>query len=427
VAELLKDRGWLYYYRKEWDNAEADLQKALACAPAEASRLQADILDAMSNLNRGRGDLQRALTYAERSLAMREQGGDLLAIAKSLGNLGFLYRAMRDDHHALLAHQEALATYQKLGNKELMAAAWLNIGAAHFHATDLNAAIDAYRQSLEIGQSMRLPLIELKAHYNLAEAYVATRRLDQAQRHWRLGYQLCEFHGFADQAADFIELAKENELAVELESSRAKSSADLLQAQIGLSPSEFDRDLEGAFAGLSADEATIMELVRREHKITARRLMEAADISRATATRRLTGLVEKGVLAAHGQGRGAYYILMAEVSQIGAKEDEAEPSSLVPRAEVRQETVNAILQRELPGLAAGYAIRRAGLIQSDASSDPTGESSKIVVGFSQTPDLITFFTLRQQLATLLHLEVDLLPDFTLSLLQQSSVDWIWQQ
>jgi tetratricopeptide (TPR) repeat protein/DNA-binding transcriptional ArsR family regulator len=425
LAELLKDRGWLYFYRQEWEKAKADLQQALDCAPPQEMRLQADILDAMANLARVRGELERALSYAERALALREEEGDLLAIAKSLGNLGFLYRAMKEYRHAILAHQEALATYQKLGNRELMAAAWLNMGAAHFHGGDLEASINAYRQSLEIGKAMQLPLIELKAHYNLAEALAATGQQARAIRHWNDGYRLCQEHNFGDQAADFLELAQEIGLPVDLAASTAQSA--LTDRPLSLTEAD-EIGTSDPYAGLSDDEALVIELARREQNVTARRLMIVADISRATATRRLTALAEKGLLIAQGQGRGAYYSLTAaknrgkERATIPSAEGSSGAFSVplpVPSSVEEKETVRALLQNERATLERDYGITSLGIL-------PGNEPVRIIVRFTQTPDLAAFFHLRINLASLLHLEVDLLPEFVLSSLQPASaIEWIW--
>jgi hypothetical protein len=187
-----------------------------------------------------------------------------------------------------------------------MAAAWLNIGAAHYHDSHFDAAIDAYRQSLAIDQSMRLPLIELKAHYNLAVVLTATSSQEQAIRHWTAGYQQSQQHGFADQSQDFLELAQELDLPVRpgVVSANDTPVGDIDPA-VYRNGDFLDTDYPNT-GYLNADEETAMELAQRERNITARRLMAVADISRATATRRLSALVEKGLLALHGQGRGAY-------------------------------------------------------------------------------------------------------------------------
>ena len=410
LAELLKDRGWLYFYRREWEKAEADLQRALQIAPPQANRLQADILDAMASLKREMGERDRALGYAERALAIREGVGDLLAIAKSLGNLGFLYRAMQDYHHAVLAHQEALATYQKLGNQELMAAAWLNIGAAHYHNGKLDAAMDAYRQSLEIGQAMGLPLIELKAHYNLAEALAAINQPEQAAHHWQIGYALCQQHAFADQEADFVELAQEIGVDTGLPIHTGQDAQERYHAA-ALAPAVY----------LNADEEMVMALARREQNLTTRRLMVAADISRATATRRLTSLVEKGLLSAHGQGRGAYYTVATGVATGSVVSRELLAAST---PDATGDTIRALIVREQGSLAEGFLVSNIGLLAARGPVS-TQAPAKIVARFDAAPDLAGFFHLRQHLASLLHLEVDLLPDFILSPAQLEHVEWLW--
>ena len=411
LAELLKDRGWLYFYRQEWENAEADLQQALLTVGPEANRLKADILDATASLYRERGQRALALTYAERALAIREEVGDLLAIAKSLGNLGFLYRAMGDYHHAILAHQEALATYEKLGNKELMAAAWLNIGAAHYHNHTLDAAIHAYKQSLDIGQAMRLPLIELKAHYNLAEAFAATNHPDQALRHWQAGYQLCQQHGFADQAADFLELAQEIGVPAVMPQDQPTDAGENYASL--LDPFSYANAPHANTIRLSAEEQMVIDLAQREQQITARRLMVAADISRATATRRLTALAERGLLTAHGQGRGAYYAL-AEVAPAST----ISPAATATHDTTTKETLAILLLQEKATLAARYGVIALAIL--------TTAPTKIVVRFAQPPDLPTFFALRQHLTIVLHQDIDLLPDFALAPEQvQAEIEWLW--
>ena len=162
--------------------------------------------------------------------------------------------------------------------------------------------------------------------------------------------------------------------------------------------------------------------------------MVAADISRATATRRLTGLVEKGLLTAYGQGRGAYYALSVEPGR------NANPPP-VAEIDATRVTLQAVLSREQSTLAAQYAIAGLGLLQHTPTPTPSMSSqsgnrqergvestTKLVVCFEQVPDLATFFSLQQQLATLLHREITLLPDFSLSPEQMAGeVEWIWQK
>jgi predicted nucleotidyltransferase len=262
---------------------------------------------------------------------------------------------------------------------------------------------------------MGLPLIELKAHYNLAEALAATGQEKQAARHWGAGYQLCQEHNFDDQAEDFLELGKTLNIATGVSAPSANGHAPIVGSTgHALSVTPF-----ALF--LSADEEFVLALVRREQTITTRRLMEAASISRATATRRLTGLVEKGWLTAYGQGRGAYYLLADQpVNADGGSPAPATGAALDTMAE----KIHLELRKVQPALAAHYAVSSVGL----ASSEPISRYAKIVVRFTQRPDLETYFTLKQHLSDMLQVEVDLVPDFSSSPVPtQSAVDWLWEE
>jgi DNA-binding transcriptional ArsR family regulator len=164
---------------------------------------------------------------------------------------------------------------------------------------------------------------------------------------------------------------------------------------------------------LNAEEQMVIDLAQREQQITARRLMVAADISRATATRRLTSLVERGLLTAHGQGRGAYYAL-AEMAPASTN-----PSAQTAHgAKTTKETLTDLLAQEKATMAARNGVIALAIL----ATDPL----KLVVRFAQPPDLPTFFALRQHLATLLHQDIDLLPDFALAPAQmQEEIEWLW--
>jgi tetratricopeptide (TPR) repeat protein len=367
LAEALKDRGWLYFLREDWRHAEADLLGALEVAPPEARALQGAIYDAMANLYRKTDDHTRAVSYAELALALREEDGDLLGVAKSHGNLGLLYRSSGDYPHAIAAYTEAMSTYARLGNQELAAVALLNIGAANFLAGDIEEAVRRYHASLAISRTLGLPLLEIKAHYNLAEAYAASASSTAAGEHWQLGMALCRGHAFDDQEQDFAELAATLGLAAPPRAEVAASAP-----------------LPGV---LDPDEAAVLELAQREHRLTAQRLVEALHVSRATATRRLTTLAEKGYLHMEGKGRGVHYRL-ASVAQ--AKD--AAPTA----------TIEAALRALLPSLRQQFDVAAVGLT-------PAPGVIRLVVRFQVTPPLEQFFELERHVSAALQTPVDLVP------------------
>lgn len=399
LAELLKDRGWLYFLRQEWSKADADLQQALQIVPADAKMLQADIYDAMANLARKLNKFEQALTYAERALAIREELGDLLRVAKSLGNLGLLYRAMGEYNPATAAYTEAITLYQKLGNPELTAVAWLNLGVAHYLHRKLDEAIAAYCQSLAIGQAITLPLIELKAHYNLAEALGAAQRMPEAAQHWTAGYHLCRQHNFDDQEADFLALHSTLQLPSLEQTSTIGQSTVIPSTHL---------------PRLDEGEQLVVTLLKAEGTITPKRLMDAANISRATATRRLTALVEKGVLAVEGKGRGTCYYLA----------EQAPPAAVtIPTMnEVEMASIERALQPYQAAFAERYGVTAVGVIPQ-----ATASLLKLIVCFATLPDLRTYRQLKRHITELLEMEIDLiLEEEMMAPLTERSLIWLWQ-
>jgi tetratricopeptide (TPR) repeat protein len=399
LAELLKDRGWLHCLRKEWSQAEANLQQALEVVATDAQGLRADIYDAMASLNRERGRHAQALHYAEQALAIREETGDLMRVAKSLGNLGLLYRVMGEYGPATAAHTEAMSIYQKLGNQELTAVAWLNIGAAHFINHRLDDAIAAYQQSLTIGQSISLPLIELKAHYNLAEALGAATRAAEALHHWEAGYQLCRQHNFDDQEADFLALRT----TLHLPTTNGMTNGATNNTHPPTQPTN------AVFPWLDADEQAVVALVQAERTLTAKRLMDATAISRATATRRLTALVERGVLAVEGKGRGTYYYLA----------EQTPPAPVATGDEPDRASIATTLQPHQADLLQRYGVTALGLL----SQEKSGPLLPFIVCFATMPTLPVYRHLKRHLTQLLHCELDLLLEEEAP---TTALCWLWR-
>ena len=322
-----------------------------------------------------------------------------MRVAKSLGNLGLLYRVMGEYGPATAAHTEAMSIYQKLGNQELTAVAWLNIGAAHFINHKLDDAIAAYQQSLTIGQSISLPLIELKAHYNLAEALGAATRAAEALHHWEAGYQLCRQHNFDDQEADFLALRTTLHLPTTSGMTNGERNAPHPPAQ----------PTSATLPWLDADEQAVVALVQAERTLTPKRLMDAAAISRATATRRLTALVERGVLAVEGKGRGTYYYLAEQTPPVPvATGDEPDRASIATTLQPHQAE---LLQR--------YGVTALGLL----SQEKSGPLLPFIVCFATMPTLPAYRHLKRHLTQLLQCELDLLLEEEAP---TTALCWLWR-
>jgi DNA-binding transcriptional ArsR family regulator len=245
---LLKDRGWLHILQRDWGQAEADLTHGLALVRSDQPTLRADLLDALASLRRNQREFAVAIVCAQEALALREATGDLLAVAKSLGNLGLHYTAAGAYDDAVAAHREAMVTYRRLGHQEMVATAWLNIVAAPC---------------------------------------------------WQQGMEAARRHRFDDQVRYFVELAT---LYPQLNASTTAAAATDLPAAAMPMP---------AASALSPTAARMVALAQQHGALTPRLLMQALGISKPTATRRLRDLTNAGLLAAHGKGRATCYAAVA--------------------------------------------------------------------------------------------------------------------
>ena len=121
---------------------------------------------------------------------------------------------------------------------------------------------------------------------------------EQAQIYWKQAHQFSLDAGFDDEVRNLAALTQRFPAL-----KAAIDNASSPRSEAATSPS-----------ALNKDDPAILNLARQHGRLTAVLLVEHLHVSKATATRRLMGLVEKELLAKRGKGRGTHYVL-AEVSQ----------------------------------------------------------------------------------------------------------------
>jgi tetratricopeptide (TPR) repeat protein len=357
---LYKDRAWLYILRREWASAAADLAAALAATP-DGNADRADIFDALASLHRYQGDLEQAVGYAQSALALREVDGSPARLADSFNNLGLLYSAGGEHDHALSAFGEALALYRRMGNVERTATTLLNSGMAHHLAGRLDAAVTAYRECLASVAAGGNTLLPVRAHYNLAEALAELGEPTPAAEHWRAAYALSTAAAFDDELRDLEEL-------------RRRFPALAAVHRPVAEPAQLD-----------AEARLIVRLAEQMGRITPRQLMEAAAVSKATATRRLAELTQRGFLRQDGKGRATAYLpVVAEPARVEAPPGNATHPLYAYTAEL-----------------ASYGVTAIGV--------PPPAGDRLLVRFRALPDLARFFALEQRLSAILGRRIDLQP------------------
>lgn len=418
--DLLKDRAWIYILRKEWRSAEQDLLLALGQRPTITTQQQADILDALSYLCGKNQRYTEAIKYAQDALALREKLGDMVRVAQSFGNLGILYSNMGEYAHAIAAHEDALRVHRHLDNRPKIAVCLSNIGMAHHFDGRLSTAVEYYQESLAICRTIGLPLAESRVHSNLAEAYMQLEQAELAKLHWRTGYALATSAGLEDEISYFESLRSEFPLFQALEVASAESEREAASDTTSQPP-------------LDEDELAVLQMANAEERLTPKRLMELANVSRATATRRLATLTEKGYLQVHGKGRATYYTLAEFTNNPLAALHPMQPTSLAPTPHHKahallREEIYAALHKNRQQLAKRYDVAAIGLT---TPPDTTVPLSQMVVRFGKQPNLESYLALKLHLSELLQVKVDLLPEAHVTdqradqPAQSTEIAWVW--
>jgi tetratricopeptide (TPR) repeat protein len=400
LVDLLKDRGWFYILRREWSEAEADLMRALTCVPRLAHEQRADIYDALASLQREQKHFTQAVEYARNALTLREESGNMPRVADSCNNLGLLYNAIGDYNHAIAAYEEAMITYERLGNRERLAVALLNLGMAHHLAGRMSQAIETYQKSLALCEETGLLLVQVRTQYNLAEAMAELGKSQQAVRYWQAGYTLSRAAGFDDEVTDF-------------EALRSQFPA-LQAASVAPAPYTTGTHWSGT-EPLEPEDRIALSTAERYGQVTAKSFVAAANISKATATRRLSSLAERGYLVQHGRGRSTHYTLPAPVAS-------EMPSAQTTAPEDVAVQLNHLLYGQRRWLMEQYAVNTMGI----SDEQLPGNMVRLRVGFVHPPDIHAFFELEDRLNGLLNMMVDLLPvDDTLDAASGEHILWVW--
>lgn len=429
-AEIHKERGWLLAQRRSWQDAEVELKRALSLLSPNERDLRADIYDALSVVQRGKDDLPGAIEHAQAALILRESSGDLMRVGRACNALGILYRVVEEYDNAIQAYQKGLAIFQCLDNQALAATALLNIGTAYHFTERLDQAEEYYRRCLAIADEAGLPVTEVRAHANLCEALMGQGRVEEARLHWRTAWARSQHLGFADEMEYLKQVADrypalQAELqedgvnqgislggattdeagvdpaseasAIDLWMSRA--SANLLEGQESepLPIPVEAKELRAAFgATLDATEARLLEMLQRVERIDVASVMAVTGASKATATRKLTSLVDAGLLVRHGQGRATNYTRAHSVPAVVLAGDLAGLQNRLDRVALR--------------FAQEYNLVRAKVVGVRYGVRANGESElcyEVRANFTRNPTLDDFFALERSLSKATGSEIQL--------------------
>lgn len=161
VARLQRMTGTVLWLLGEPQRALPALEQALHSAQAlgdeqlEAEALR-DLASSVNNLG-GRANIETAIGYEERALAIFRARGDEFACCMLLNNIGTSYASINAFPQAAVALEEALAIARARGFLASETALLSNLGWIYTEMGQLDRAIGPYEQALAITRALQDP------------------------------------------------------------------------------------------------------------------------------------------------------------------------------------------------------------------------------------------------------------------------------
>jgi tetratricopeptide (TPR) repeat protein len=157
IAETLTLLGILATEAKEWEEARALIEEALALRPAEDHHGRGRSLHNLAWLASRRDDLATARRLYEESLAERRAAGDTRGAAETSGNLGAIAYKQGDVAEARRLYAESLSHDRALGDRQGIALMLHNLGEIAEQDGDTDRAVLLFVHAERIFRDLQSP------------------------------------------------------------------------------------------------------------------------------------------------------------------------------------------------------------------------------------------------------------------------------
>jgi len=148
-----------------------------------------------------RGELDQAIDYHRKALALDEELGSKEGMAVTYGNLGNIYQIRGKLDQAIGFYHKALVLFEALDSKQGIADQYGNLGLVYQTSGELDQAIDYYLKSLAINKALGKKEGIAINYANLGNVYKTRGKLDRAIDYWKKSLAL------------FIEIGMRREMA----------------------------------------------------------------------------------------------------------------------------------------------------------------------------------------------------------------------
>ncbi|MBK7577763.1 MAG: tetratricopeptide repeat protein [Ignavibacteria bacterium] len=155
AAHAHRSRGSAWYQLGDYTTAQEHFSQSIALFEELGDRVGvARVLTSIGAVHSTRGDLAMALECLHRALALGKETGDRVVESSVATNLGIVYFNTGDLTSALEHHYRALAIREELGDRNGIAAAMCNIGIALYSIDDYPAALEHLYRGLELSTEL---------------------------------------------------------------------------------------------------------------------------------------------------------------------------------------------------------------------------------------------------------------------------------
>jgi tetratricopeptide (TPR) repeat protein len=199
--------GWIHFRLGMAAEAENELIHALSLAQqARRYDITASIYNRLGGIYWQKDDLEKATNFVQKSIALRAEIGDVVAVARSYNNLGLLDWKRGKWEHALDHFNHSLALHANSGDIEGIIDVHGNLGLLHLDRGEVEAARLHLEESLskarQIGHNyiVAMTLMYFSRLHLTLEDWAAA--LETAGQSWRL----FEAMGARDELIDVFTL-----------------------------------------------------------------------------------------------------------------------------------------------------------------------------------------------------------------------------
>lgn len=141
------------------------------------------------------GEVDSAIYYYEKSLAIQREIKDLKGVAVSLVNLGVIHRRQGAISQALEDYHESLKIYESLNDSFGIGVNLGNLGLIYNHLGQTDKAIEYYNKSLRISQKLGNKSKEAGTLGNVGFIYKKLKQYDKAKENFEKALELYQSLG----------------------------------------------------------------------------------------------------------------------------------------------------------------------------------------------------------------------------------------